>query len=217
MFQWNPISLQPILSMPSISSIQNNNRSTKTIWMQSFSDHALWIFVDRKVGMGKTFLVNTICNKVRSMRPASTLNFIGKQIFPGWSLHTIVIKINDIYWLLQNFSLDHGLVKNVQVIVSKLNNHLITAHLIQDIDKQTYSKELLISRIFFSYTFSSSHTLLQRQYPFTPGYATTFNSCQSLNLDAVIVINLTYPVFLHRELYTALPWIWNCSNAVVHL
>ena len=32
-----------------------------------FSDHALQIFVDGKAGTGKTFLVNAICEKVRSM------------------------------------------------------------------------------------------------------------------------------------------------------
>jgi RecG-like helicase len=31
------------------------------------SDHALQIFVDGKAGMGKTILVNAICEKVRSM------------------------------------------------------------------------------------------------------------------------------------------------------
>ena len=40
----------------------------------------------------------------------------------------------------------------------------------------------------------------------TLGYATTFNSCQGLNIDRVGV-DLTYPVFSHGQLYTALSHI----------
>jgi hypothetical protein len=135
--------------------------------------------------------------------PMSALDFVGKQTPPSLPSHTLMIKKNGIYQLLRNFSLDCGLVRNVCVIVTELGNRLITVRLIRDTDDGTYGEELLIPRISFTYILHSGHTLLWQQYPFTPRYATTFNSCQGLNLDAVGV-DLTYPVFVHGQLYTAL-------------
>jgi hypothetical protein len=43
----------------------------------------------------------------------------------------------------------------------------------------------------------------RRQIPLRPAYATTFNSCQGLTLDR-IVIDLRTPVFAHGQLYTSL-------------
>jgi hypothetical protein len=43
----------------------------------------------------------------------------------------------------------------------------------------------------------------RRQIPLHPAYATTFNSCQGLTLNR-IVIDLRTPVFAHGQLYTSL-------------
>jgi len=51
-------------------------------------------------------------------------------------------------------------------------------------------------------------------FPLTLGYATTFNSCQGLNLDHVGV-NLTDPVFSHGQLYTTLSHIPDRTYAVI--
>ncbi|KIN94736.1 hypothetical protein M404DRAFT_167456, partial [Pisolithus tinctorius Marx 270] len=53
-------------------------------------------------------------------------------------------------------------------------------------------------------------------FPLAPAYATTFNSCQGLTLDAVS-IDLTCPVFSHGQLYTALSHICHQSHACVLL
>jgi len=157
-------------------------------------------------------------NAAGLVSPASALDFAAKQTPPGLPSHTLTIKTNAIYRLLRNFSLDRGKVKNVRVIVTELGNRLITVRLIRNRDGEpdTYGEELLIPRISFSHTLQSGHTLLRRQYPFAPGYATTFNSCQGLNLDAVGA-DLTYPVFSHGQLYTAVSRIRNHTNAIVRL
>ncbi|KIN94374.1 hypothetical protein M404DRAFT_55099, partial [Pisolithus tinctorius Marx 270] len=54
------------------------------------------------------------------------------------------------------------------------------------------------------------------QFPLAPAYATTFNCCQGLTLDAV-GINLTRPVFSHGQLYTALSWIHHHKHAQILL
>lgn len=132
--------------------------------------------------------------------------------------HILTIKVNGVYRLLQNFSLDCGLVKNTCMIVTDIGTRLVTVCLIceQRGVLHTDSEDILIPRISFIYRLPSGHTLLRRQFPLTARYAATFNSCQGLNLDAVAV-DLTWPVFSHEQLYTALSRIQNCTNAIVRL
>jgi hypothetical protein len=150
--------------------------------------------------------------------PASTLDLAAKQTPPGLPLHAMSIKMNSIYWLLHNFSLDRGLVKNVCVIVTRLGNHLITVKLIHDMDgnDKVYGNELLIPHITFTSSLPSSHMLLRHQFLFAPRYATTFNSCQGLNLVAMGV-DLIQPMFSHGQLYTTLSRIPNCHSTIVRL
>ena len=77
-------------------------------------------------------------------------------------------------------------------------------------------EDILIPRISFLHQLPSGHTLLCRQFPLTPAYATTFNSCQGLTLD-IVGVDLTRPVFSHGQLYTALSHIRHHSHAKVHL
>jgi len=77
-------------------------------------------------------------------------------------------------------------------------------------------ENVLIPRITFTHELPSVHTLIRRQFPLAPAYATTFNSCQGLTLDC-ITIDLTRPVFSHRQLYTALTRIRTRRNGLVRL
>jgi hypothetical protein len=56
----------------------------------------------------------------------SILDYAAKQTPPGLSPHTLQVKVNSIYRLIRNFSIDHGLVKNARVIMTELGNRLIT-------------------------------------------------------------------------------------------
>ena len=134
----------------------------------------------------------------------SVLDDAAKQTLPSLPPHTLQVKVNSIYHLIQNLSVDRGLVKNVQVIVFEMRNQLITIHLIhqQGSTLHTDKEDILIPRISFLYILPSGHTCLCRQFALTLGYA-TFNSCQGLNFDCVGV-DLTYLVFSHGQLYTAL-------------
>lgn len=62
-------------------------------------------------------------NAAGLVSPASALDFAAKQTPPGLPSHTLTIKTNRVYRLLQNFSLDRGLVKNVRVIVTNLETN----------------------------------------------------------------------------------------------
>jgi hypothetical protein len=77
-------------------------------------------------------------------------------------------------------------------------------------------KDILLPQISFTCILPSGHTLLRRQFPLTLGYATTFNSCQGLNLNHVGV-DITYPVFSHSQLYTALSRIRDRTCAIIRV
>ena len=172
-------------------------------------------------GSQRTYMASDSLKEVTAagmISPDSVLDYAAKQTPPGLPPHTLQIKVNGIYRLIRNFSVDRGLVKNARVIVSEMGNRLITVRLIHQQGSTLYAddEDVLIPRISFTSILPSGHTLLRRQFPLTLGYATTFNSCQGLNLDCVGV-DLTYPVFSHGQLYTALSRIPDRTCAVVRL
>ncbi|KIO10910.1 hypothetical protein M404DRAFT_128759 [Pisolithus tinctorius Marx 270] len=68
----------------------------------------------------------------------------------------------------------------------------------------------------FTSSLHSRHTLHHHQFPLAPAYATTFNSCRGLMLDAMGV-DLMRPVFSHGQLYTVLSRIHHRNHAHVLL
>jgi ATP-dependent DNA helicase PIF1 len=150
--------------------------------------------------------------------PNATLDYVARQNPQGLPNHSLTVKTNGIYRLLRNFSLDRGLVKNVRVVVTGVGVRIISVKIIRDQSSHDAQDEdeILIPRITFTHVLNNGYTLLRRQFPLAPAYATTFNSCQGLNLDYVGV-DLTKPVFSHGQLYTALSRIKNRTRAKIRL
>jgi hypothetical protein len=151
--------------------------------------------------------------------PDSILDYAAKHTPPGLPPHSLTIKVNAVFRLLRNFSVDRGLVKNVRVVVTHAGNRLITVRLLRGIAgavSRIDDEDILIPRINFPTTLPSGHTLSRRQFPLAPAYATTFNSCQGLTLD-ILGVDLTRPVFSHGQLYTALSRIRHRTHAKVRL
>ena len=141
----------------------------------------------------------------------SALDYIAKQTPPGLPSHTLTIKVNGIYCLIWNLSINHSLLKNVCIIVTEVSNWLVTVQLIKIHNGILHTKEdILIPYISCTYVLPSGHILLCQQFPLAPGYATMLNSCQGLNLNTV-GLDVTVPVFSHGQLYTALSRIRNCT------
>jgi hypothetical protein len=69
----------------------------------------------------------------------------------GMPHHQLTIKIGGLYQLMCNFSIDYGLVKNVQVIVIGLGQRLITIQIVQTTPYGTSidNEEFLLPRIIF--------------------------------------------------------------------
>lgn len=140
--------------------------------------------------------------------PDSVLDYFASHTPPGLPSHSLTIKVNAIYRLMRNFSIDLALVKNSHVIVIGVGARLITVRILRDLADGTSldANDIIIPCICFTHTLQSGHTLLRHQFPLAPAYATTFNSCQGLTLDCV-GIDLTTPVFSHGQLYTAMSHI----------
>ena len=127
---------------------------------------------------------------------------------PGPRRHLTIITIKGTLW--SDFTDSAPL--------ADIGNQLITICLIHNQVGILYvdDEDILIPRISFTSVLPSGHTLLHHQFPLTLGYATTFNSCQGLNLNRVGV-DLMYPVFSHGQLYTALSLIPDRTCAVIRM
>ena len=150
--------------------------------------------------------------------PDAVLDYVSKVRPNGMPDHTLLIKLGGVYWLLRNFSVDRGLVKNTRVVVTGIGQKLITIHLLNPASSISVSHygDIFLPRITFKEALPSGHTLLRKQFPLAPAYASTFHSCQGLTLDRV-GIDLTRPVFTHGQLYTALSRVRNRHDMTVLL
>lgn len=125
--------------------------------------------------------------------PDSILVSVAKHTPAGLLPHSLTVKVNGVFRLLRNFSVDRGLVKNVRVVVTHTGTRLITVRLFRGVAapvNRIDDEDILIPRINFTATLPSGHTLSHRQFPVAPAYATTFNSCQGLTLNILGVISL---------------------------
>jgi hypothetical protein len=183
-------------------------------------DHYNDVILQRVHGTQHVYLAADTLKEANSaglISPDSALDYAARQTPPGLPSHTLTVKVNGVYRLLRNFSLDRGLVKNVRVVVVDVDTRIVTVRLLHPGDlTDSEGEDILIPRISFLYQLPSGHTLLRRQFPLAPAYATTFNSCQGLTLD-VVGVDLTRPVFSHGQLYTALSRIRHHSHAKVCL
>jgi len=102
---------------------------------------------NRQVDVYNQTLIKQICGEQRTymaadslkevnaaglVSPDSALDYVSKQNPPGLPPHSLTVKVNGIYRLIRNFSVDRGLVKNVRVIITDIGNRLITVRLIHN-------------------------------------------------------------------------------------
>lgn len=145
------------------------------------------------------------------------LDYAARHTPTGLPAYALTIKVNAVYRLIRNLSIDCGLVKNTRLVVKAIGRRIITVRILRGMrDVSTTADDILIPRISFSSSLSSGHTLLRLQFPLAGAYATTFNGCQGLTLDRV-GIDLIRPAFSHGQLYTALSRIRHRSHARVRL
>lgn len=154
-----------------------------------------------------------------TVTPVAMLDYVSRHPPHGLPPFSLFVKTNAVYRIMRNLSLDRGLVKNARCVVVNVGRRVIVIRLLRDHagPRPEDNEEILIPRISFTYDIpGSGFTLIRRQFPLAPAYATTFNSCQGLTLDRVGV-DLTHPVFSHGQLYTALSRIRRREHGLVCL
>ncbi|KAJ6038801.1 hypothetical protein N7460_007518 [Penicillium canescens] len=119
--------------------------------------------------------------------------------------HELSLKIGAVASVMRNLSIEKNLVKNVRVQVVNLLPNVVQVRLLRRAcTPGTESPTFYLPRITFEFRpHRANWTVQRRQFPLRLAYATTFNSCQGLTLDRV-VLDLTLPVFAHGQLYTSL-------------
>jgi hypothetical protein len=162
--------------------------------------------------------IQSIQSDDRLPAPDALLDYVARRRPKGMPHHRLNIKVGAVYRMLRNFSIDRGLVKNIRVVVTGIGQRLISVRILKSTTEGVIEddEDILIPRITFKDNLTSGHTLLRRQFPLMPAYATTFHSCQGLTLKK-IAIDLTTPVFTHGQLYTALSRVRNRHDVCVLL
>lgn len=133
---------------------------------------------------------------------------------PGVPPHALSLKKGCIASIMRNLSIEKGLVKNVRVQVVDLLPNMVRVRLLQPLSHEADSI-FCLPRITFEFKPQRANwTVQRRQFPLRLAYATTFNSCQGLTLDRV-VLDLTMPVFAHGQLYTSLSRVRTAADICI--
>jgi ATP-dependent DNA helicase PIF1 len=148
--------------------------------------------------------------------PTSVLDYVSHHAPQGTPPHSVLIKVNSVFRLLRNFSVNRGIIKNACVIITGIGVHLVTIKKLIPNALFISAKDILIPCISFTANLSSSYTLTRQQFLLAPSYATTFNSCQGMTLDKS-GLDLTRDVFSHGQLYTTFSCIRRRHNGMVRL
>ena len=127
----------------------------------------------------------------------ATPEFLNVQKNPGAPPHTLRLVIGALYEIMRNFSPSDRLMNHTTVILSEVyNNHVV----IRTLDNRTFP----LPRICFLWALSKgTTTMLRRQYPLRPAYASTYNGSQGTTLLRAVVEVRQSP-FAHGPLYAAL-------------
>lgn len=116
---------------------------------------------------------------------------------------------------MRNLSSAKGLVKNQRVVIVSTRARYIEVRLLNPGHRPNVTH--CIPRIIFDFKPTYvSYTVRRRQFPLRLAYSTTFNSCQGLTFDSV-VIDGRCDVFAHGQLYTALSRVRTREDAWVFM
>jgi hypothetical protein len=147
--------------------------------------------------------------------PVATSDYLVLLTHPGVPNHELQLKVGAICVLTRNLSIKKGLVKNAYVIIKSVQRNYVEVTLLSENAFQLNTHDYCIPRITFEFCPTNvNFTVHRKQFPLRLAYATTFNSCQGLTLQR-IVLDLQTEVFAHGQLYTALTQVRSQNDAMV--
>jgi hypothetical protein len=114
---------------------------------------------------------------------------------------------------MRNLCIRKALVKNQRVVITKLGPRYIEIKLLNPGLRPDSTH--CIPRIIFDFRPPFlKFTIRRKQFPLRLAYATTFNSCQRLTFNHVIIDGRN-DVFAHGQLYTALLRVRSRHDAIL--
>jgi hypothetical protein len=147
--------------------------------------------------------------------PIATADYLALLRHPGVPNHELELKEGAICVLIRNLSIAKGLVKNARVVIKSLRRNYVEVTLLSKNRFTPHIQNYCIPRITFEFRpHNANFSIYRKQFPLRLAYATTFNSCQGLTLDRV-VLDLRTEVFAHGQLYTALTRVRSQSDAKI--
>ena len=126
-----------------------------------------------------------------------TCEFLNMQQEHGVPPHKLRLVPGALYELMRNFSPDDRLMNHTPVILREVHKQHV---LIETLD----SRRFPLPRICFRWALArGTTTMVRRQLPLRPGYASTYNGSQGATLTRCVVDVRRSP-FSHGHLYVAL-------------
>jgi hypothetical protein len=137
------------------------------------------------------------------------MDYLSLQRENGVPPHELNLKQGCVCTIMRNLDINEGLVKNRKVVVERLLERVVEVRLIESSSSRN---TFCIPRITFDFRPQNCPwTIRRRQFLLRLAYATTFNSCQGLTLDKV-VIDLRTNVFSHGQLYCSVSRVRNRTS-----
>ena len=126
--------------------------------------------------------------------------------------HRLVLKEGDVCLVLRNLSKRFGLATNSRVLILKITQYCLR---VQTLGSTRHT--VTIPRINFKFRVSGGHSfeITRRQFPLRLSYSLTYNRCQGMTLERVLLDTTSAP-FAHGHLYVGLSRVTNHANIRIY-
>lgn len=123
--------------------------------------------------------------------------------------HTLILKEDDICFIMRNLLKKDGLTNNTRVKILKIQKYSIK---VCTIDTRV-PKVFTVPRIYFkvSLPYGRGFTMIRKQFPLRLAYSMTYNKSQGQELHKCLV-DIRSPPFVHGHLYVALSRVKYYNN-----
>ena len=118
-----------------------------------------------------------------------------KSPTPGVPDHNLKLKLNCLYLVMRNISVQDRVMNNTKVILREVGRKYVTVETLSE------HRQVLLPRITFRFTLPRSGvTVKRRQFPLRPRYAIRVNKSQGQTLQRICYDVREHP-FAHGQLY----------------
>ena len=178
-------------------------------------NHLIWLYLYFLASHHSYDCVIDDDGTINDNHPAASTDYLALIQSNDAPNHELNLKKGAICSIMRNLLIEKWLVKNQHVVVINAKAHYIQ---IQTLHSRIQTNVThCIPCINFDFKPPClPYTIHRKQFPLQLAYSTTFNSCQGLTLDHV-VIDYHEDVFTHGQLYTALTCICHQSDATLFI